>query len=270
MLHDVADHAPEIGVDAITEEDWIEDSLQITDLQPGRIWFEGGAPIRSVRVRVRVPQSPKRADRSAVRCARLAADAVSGAGHMVTVVKRTVTLRGKLVTIFVVALVAALVVVMLTAGTHVSTVASSGLIALIVAIFTVAATTYNTQASAKSARQLEDIRDLRDVIEHALKAHDAVIANLDDAAATLAAANNRMKIRLGDDSKDLLDAWQRLHVKLGELHTHKTPPTYSQELSSEEIRVLYAAVATITETEVKPLYVAFVDQALGRVGSQDR
>ncbi len=50
MLHDVADHAHEIDVDAIVEEDWIKDSLQITDLQPGRIWFEGGiGPIRVTR-----------------------------------------------------------------------------------------------------------------------------------------------------------------------------------------------------------------------------
>ncbi len=42
LLHEVADRAPEIDVDAIAEEDWIEESLQITDVQPGRIWFEGG------------------------------------------------------------------------------------------------------------------------------------------------------------------------------------------------------------------------------------
>ncbi len=41
LLHDVADGAPEIDIDAIGEADWVEDSLQITDVQPGRIWFEG-------------------------------------------------------------------------------------------------------------------------------------------------------------------------------------------------------------------------------------
>ena len=42
LLHDVADRAPEIDINAIAEQDWVEDSLQISDVQPGRIWFEGG------------------------------------------------------------------------------------------------------------------------------------------------------------------------------------------------------------------------------------
>lgn len=42
LLHDVAGRAPEIDIDALAEEDWVEDSLQIRDVQPGRIWFEGG------------------------------------------------------------------------------------------------------------------------------------------------------------------------------------------------------------------------------------
>lgn len=41
LLLDVADRAPEIDIDAIAEEDWVEDSLQISDVQPGQIWFEG-------------------------------------------------------------------------------------------------------------------------------------------------------------------------------------------------------------------------------------
>ncbi len=40
MLHDVAAAAPEIDVDAVPEEDWIEDHLEISDVEPGRIWFE--------------------------------------------------------------------------------------------------------------------------------------------------------------------------------------------------------------------------------------
>ena len=42
LLHDVADRAPEIDVDAIVEEDWVHDHLVISDVEPGRIWFEGG------------------------------------------------------------------------------------------------------------------------------------------------------------------------------------------------------------------------------------
>jgi len=41
LLHDVAARAPEIDIDAIDEDDWVEDSLAISDVQPGRIWFEG-------------------------------------------------------------------------------------------------------------------------------------------------------------------------------------------------------------------------------------
>ena len=42
LLHDVADRAPEIDADAIVEEDWVHDHLVISDVEPGRIWFEGG------------------------------------------------------------------------------------------------------------------------------------------------------------------------------------------------------------------------------------
>jgi hypothetical protein len=41
LLHDVADRAPEIDVDAIVEEDWVQGLLVISDVEPGRIWFEG-------------------------------------------------------------------------------------------------------------------------------------------------------------------------------------------------------------------------------------
>jgi hypothetical protein len=42
LLHDVAARAPEIDTDAIDDKDWVEDHLAISDVQPGRIWFEGG------------------------------------------------------------------------------------------------------------------------------------------------------------------------------------------------------------------------------------
>jgi hypothetical protein len=42
LLHDVADGAPDIDVEALDEQDWVEDSLAISDVEPGRIWFEGG------------------------------------------------------------------------------------------------------------------------------------------------------------------------------------------------------------------------------------
>jgi hypothetical protein len=34
--------ASEVDVDALAEDDWVEDHLAISDLEPGRIWFEGG------------------------------------------------------------------------------------------------------------------------------------------------------------------------------------------------------------------------------------
>ena len=42
LLHDVAARAPEIDVDALNDHDWVEDHLAISDVEPGRIWFEGG------------------------------------------------------------------------------------------------------------------------------------------------------------------------------------------------------------------------------------
>jgi hypothetical protein len=41
LLHDVAQRAPDIDVDALDDQDWVEDHLAISDVQPGRIWFEG-------------------------------------------------------------------------------------------------------------------------------------------------------------------------------------------------------------------------------------
>lgn len=42
MLHDLAANAPDINPDQVAEQDWVEDYLAITDVEPGRIWFEGG------------------------------------------------------------------------------------------------------------------------------------------------------------------------------------------------------------------------------------
>ena len=42
MLHDVAAGAPDINPDEVAEQDWVEDYLQISDVEPGKIWFEGG------------------------------------------------------------------------------------------------------------------------------------------------------------------------------------------------------------------------------------
>jgi len=42
MLHDVAARAPDIDPEQVADQDWVEDYVQITDVEPGRIWFEGG------------------------------------------------------------------------------------------------------------------------------------------------------------------------------------------------------------------------------------
>jgi hypothetical protein len=42
LLHDVTDRAPDIDPDQMADEDWVEDYLEITDIEPGKIWFEGG------------------------------------------------------------------------------------------------------------------------------------------------------------------------------------------------------------------------------------
>jgi hypothetical protein len=41
LLHDVAARAPELAVDALDDQDWVEDHLAISDVEPGRICFEG-------------------------------------------------------------------------------------------------------------------------------------------------------------------------------------------------------------------------------------
>lgn len=42
LLYDVTDRAPEIDLNELDDRDWIEDYLSITDVEPGRIWFERG------------------------------------------------------------------------------------------------------------------------------------------------------------------------------------------------------------------------------------
>ena len=42
LLHDVAARAPDIDVDALDDQDWVEDHLAVSEVEPGRIWFEGG------------------------------------------------------------------------------------------------------------------------------------------------------------------------------------------------------------------------------------
>jgi hypothetical protein len=41
LLQDVASDAPDIDVDDVDDEDWIEEQLMISEIEPGRIWFEG-------------------------------------------------------------------------------------------------------------------------------------------------------------------------------------------------------------------------------------
>jgi hypothetical protein len=41
LLQDVASKAPKIDVDDVDDEDWVEEQLMISEIEPGRIWFEG-------------------------------------------------------------------------------------------------------------------------------------------------------------------------------------------------------------------------------------
>lgn len=41
LLQDVAANAPDIDVDDVDDEDWVEEQLMISEIEPGRIWFEG-------------------------------------------------------------------------------------------------------------------------------------------------------------------------------------------------------------------------------------
>lgn len=42
LLYDVTDGAPAIDPEDVADEDWVEDYLAITDVEPGKIWFERG------------------------------------------------------------------------------------------------------------------------------------------------------------------------------------------------------------------------------------
>jgi hypothetical protein len=42
LLVGVAMKAPAIDVDDVSDEDWVEDQLMIDQIEPGKIWFEGG------------------------------------------------------------------------------------------------------------------------------------------------------------------------------------------------------------------------------------
>lgn len=42
LLVEVAMKAPDIDVDDVGDEDWVEDQLMIDQIEPGKIWFEGG------------------------------------------------------------------------------------------------------------------------------------------------------------------------------------------------------------------------------------
>jgi hypothetical protein len=41
LLQAVAARAPEIDVDDVDDEDWVEEQLMVSEIEPGRIWFEG-------------------------------------------------------------------------------------------------------------------------------------------------------------------------------------------------------------------------------------
>jgi hypothetical protein len=42
LLDEVTERAPEIDPDTVAAEDWVEDYLEIADVEPGQIWFDGG------------------------------------------------------------------------------------------------------------------------------------------------------------------------------------------------------------------------------------
>ena len=42
LLHDVIAAAPALDPEEVADQDWVEDYLAITEVEPGRIWFEGG------------------------------------------------------------------------------------------------------------------------------------------------------------------------------------------------------------------------------------
>jgi hypothetical protein len=42
LLDEVTERAPDIDPDTVAAGDWVEDYLEITDVEPGKIWFDGG------------------------------------------------------------------------------------------------------------------------------------------------------------------------------------------------------------------------------------
>ena len=42
LLDEVTERAPEIDPDTLADGDWVEDYLEIIDVEPGKIWFDGG------------------------------------------------------------------------------------------------------------------------------------------------------------------------------------------------------------------------------------
>ena len=48
LLHEVTDQAPDFDPDEVADQDWVEEYLQITDVEPGSIWFERGVGSISV------------------------------------------------------------------------------------------------------------------------------------------------------------------------------------------------------------------------------
>lgn len=41
LLYDLTGRAPDIDPDQVADEDWVEDYLEIANVEPGKLWFEG-------------------------------------------------------------------------------------------------------------------------------------------------------------------------------------------------------------------------------------
>jgi hypothetical protein len=48
LLRDVTDHAPAVDPAAVANSDWVEDYLEVADVEPVKIWFDGGVELISV------------------------------------------------------------------------------------------------------------------------------------------------------------------------------------------------------------------------------
>jgi hypothetical protein len=42
LLYELTSRAPDIDADEIADEDWVEDYLEIANVEPGKLWFDGG------------------------------------------------------------------------------------------------------------------------------------------------------------------------------------------------------------------------------------